>query len=99
VQVGGTNVFPAYVGEVLAMHPAVAECHVRLMRPDEGTRLKAFVVPRADAGDAAALRQALSAWIAERLTPPERPAVFSFGPALPRQLNGKLADWIIDAWE
>lgn len=99
VQVGGTNVFPAYVSEVLAMHPAVAECHVRLMRPDEGTRLKAFVVPRADAGDAAALRQALSAWIAERLTPPERPAVFSFGPALPRQLNGKLADWIIDAWE
>ena len=99
VQVGGTNVFPAYVGEVLAMHPAVGECHVRLMRPDEGTRLKAFVVPRADAGDAAALRQALSAWIAERLTPPERPAVVSFGPELPRQPNGKLADWIIDAWQ
>jgi len=99
VQVGGTNVFPAYVGEVLAMHPAVAACHVRLMRLDEGTRLKAFVVPRAAAGDAAALRTELAGWIAERLTPPERPAAFSFGPDLPRQPNGKLADWIIDAWE
>lgn len=99
VQVGGANVFPAYVGEVLALHPAVAECHVRLMRLDEGTRLKAFVVPRAQAGNAVALRTELAAWIAERLTPPERPAAFSFGPALPRQPNGKLADWIIDAWE
>ena len=99
VQVGGTNVFPAYVGEVLTMHPAVAACHVRLMRLDEGTRLKAFVVPRAGAGDAAALRTELTGWIAERLTPPERPAAFSFGPDLPRQPNGKLADWIIDAWE
>lgn len=99
VQVGGTNVFPAYVGEVLALHPAVRECQVRPMRPDEGRRLKAFVVPRAGAGESAALRAELETWIAERLTPPERPAAFSFGPALPRQPNGKLADWIIEAWE
>lgn len=99
VQVGGTNVFPAYVGEVLALHPAVAECQVRLMRPDEGRRLKAFVVPR-DAGlDAPALRAALSHWVTERLTPAECPAAFSFGQALPRQRNGKPADWIIDAWD
>lgn len=99
VQVGGANVFPAYVGEVLALHPAVAQCQVRPMRPDEGTRLKAFVVPRADAGEPAALRAELASWTAARLTPPERPAAFSFGPALPRQPNGKPADWIIDAWD
>ncbi len=98
VQVGGTNVFPAYVGEVLALHPAVRECHVRAMRADEGTRLKAFVVPREDAADVAALRSELTAWLAERLAAPERPAAFSFGPALPRQPNGKLTDWIIEAW-
>jgi len=98
VQVGGTNVFPAYVAEVLALHPAVQDCQVRPMRPDEGTRLKAFVVPRAG-GDPGALRAGLAAWIAERLTPPERPAAFSFGPSLPRQPSGKPADWIIDAWE
>lgn len=99
VQVGGTNVFPACVAEVVAMHPAVAECVVRPMRPDEGTRLKAFVVPAAGAGDAAALRAALSGWTAERLSAPECPAAWSFGPALPRQPGGKPADWIIDAWE
>lgn len=98
VQVGGTNVHPGYVAEVLATHPNVRECAVRLMRPDEGKRLKAFVVA-SEGFEAAPLRAQLSAWIAERLTPPERPAVFSFGPALPRQPNGKPADWIVEAWE
>lgn len=101
VQVGGINVFPGYVADVLRMHPAVAEAAVRLMRPDEGRRLKAFVVPRASvpaegSGEAAALRTELGAWIAERLSAPERPAAYSFGPALPRQASGKLSDWIID---
>ena len=99
VQVGGTNVFPAYVAEVLAMHPAVLECVVRPMRADEGTRLKAFVVPREAGQDGGELREALSGWIAERLAPAERPAAYSFGPALPRQPNGKASDWIIDAWD
>lgn len=98
VQVAGTNVFPAYVAEVLALHPQVLECAVRPMRPDEGSRLKAFVVARAGS-DAAALRAALDAWMRARLVPAERPAAFSFGAALPRQPNGKLADWIIEAWE
>jgi len=98
VQVGGTNVFPAYVAEVLEMHPGVAQCAVRLMRPDEGRRLKAFVVP-AGGFAPAPLRTELASWLAEHLTPPERPAAFSFGPALPRQPGGKPADWIIDAWE
>jgi 4-coumarate--CoA ligase (photoactive yellow protein activation family) len=101
VQVGGVNVFPSYVAEVLRMHPRVADAAVRLMRPDEGRRLKAFVVPAdmpAGAGDAAleALRSELLAWCAERLATPERPAALSFGERLPRQASGKPADWIID---
>jgi 4-coumarate--CoA ligase (photoactive yellow protein activation family) len=99
VQVGGSNVFPAYVAEVLAMHPAVAGCAVRLMRADEGTRLKAFVVPHDNLEEPARLRTALTRWIGERLSPAERPAAYSFGAALPRQPNGKLTDWIIDAWD
>ena len=98
VQVGGINVFPAYVAEVLAMHPAVRECTVRPMRADEGTRLKAFVVP-VEGADSAQLRSGLTRWTAERLSSAECPAAYSFGAALPRQPNGKLADWIIDAWE
>lgn len=99
VQVGGINVFPGYVADVLRMHPAVQDATVRLMRPDEGRRLKAFVVPRGGVPqDTAALRAALSAWSGERLSTPERPAAISFGAALPRQAGGKLTDWIIDAW-
>jgi 4-coumarate--CoA ligase (photoactive yellow protein activation family) len=98
VQVGATNVYPAYVAEVLALHPGVRACVVRPMRPDEGRRLKAFVVA-AQGSAPATLREELGAWIAARLTPPERPAAFSFGPALPRGPGGKPADWIIEAWD
>ena len=96
VQVGGMNVFPAYVADVLALHPHVREAAVRLMRPDEGRRLKAFVVAESGA-DVEALRAGLPGWIAERLTAPERPVAWTFGPRLPRQASGKPADWIIDA--
>lgn len=97
VQVGGTNVFPGYVADVLRMLPAVADCAVRLMRPDEGQRLKAFIVPRPGQGeDLAALRATLVAWVGQRLDTPERPAAWNVGPKLPRQASGKLADWIID---
>jgi len=102
VQVGGTNVFPGYVAEVLRMHPAVQDAAVRLMRPDEGRRLKAFIVPRPgieadNEADLAALGEALSSWVGERLATPERPAAWNFGARLPRQASGKPADWIIDA--
>lgn len=96
VQVGGTNVFPAYVADVLALHPQVREAAVRLMRPDEGQRLKAFVVAQPGA-DVDALRAALPVWAAGRLTVPERPVAWTFGPRLPLQASGKPADWIIDA--
>lgn len=96
VQVGGVNVFPAYVADVLALHPQVREAAVRLMRPDEGRRLKAFVVAQPGA-DVDLLRAELPGWTAERLTAPERPVAWTFGPRLPRQAGGKPADWIIDA--
>lgn len=99
VQVGGVNVFAAYVADVLRLHPAVGDASVRLMRADEGRRLKAFVVPRGGVpADTGALRAALQAWMGERLSAPECPAAYSFGAALPRQASGKAADWIIDAW-
>ncbi|VXC02939.1 AMP-binding protein [Massilia sp. 9I] len=96
VQVGGVNVFPARVRDVLLAHPDVADAAVRLMRPDEGNRLKAFVVPHpASVADAAFLAR-LRAWIDARLAAPERPKALSTGAALPSTAMGKAADWTIE---
>lgn len=96
VQVAGVNVYPAQVAALLARHPAVQAAQVRLMRPDEGARLKAFVVPR-EPDASATLAGQLTNWVRERLAPPARPVAFTFGAALPMGQQGKPADWIIDA--
>ena len=92
VQVGGTNVYPARVRQVLLDHPQVTEAQVRLMTADEGSRLKAYVVPSADV-DPVALQAELWHWTASRLTAPERPKAFTVGELLPRNAIGKLSDW------
>lgn len=97
VQVAGINVFPAQVAPVLREHAGVLDAAVRLMRADEGGRLKAFIVPREPLACCDALRRALVAWVSERLDTSARPMAFSFASKLPRQANGKLADWIIEA--
>jgi 4-coumarate--CoA ligase len=103
VQVGGVNVLPDRVASVLREHPGVAAAAVRLMRPDEGARLKAFVVPADAAGRGMhdgttpaateSLRRALDAWCAERLDAPSRPRAIRVGPSLPVTDAGKAADW------
>lgn len=93
VQVGGTNVFPSVVRAKLLEHPDVREAAVRLMRPAEGARLKAFVVPRDPSGDLTELRRKLAAWCDALLSVPERPKAFNFGLKLPKSALGKSADW------
>jgi 4-coumarate--CoA ligase (photoactive yellow protein activation family) len=95
VQVGGVNVFPERVREVLLAHPLVEDAAVRLMRPDEGIRLKTFVVPRPGAGPD--FVKELRAWIDARLAPPERPKAITLGERIPRGVLGKPADWSIGA--
>ena len=95
VQVGGVNVYPARVSALLRSHPLVADAAVRLMRPDEGGRLKAFIVATGAESEHALTAQ-LEALLREQTVAAERPASYTFGAALPRQRNGKLADWIID---
>jgi acyl-coenzyme A synthetase/AMP-(fatty) acid ligase len=65
-----------------------------MMRPEEGNRLKAYVVPAPDVRDAGAFLAELNAWIDSVLPAPERPKSITFGPALPRSATGKLCDWI-----
>jgi long-chain acyl-CoA synthetase len=92
VQVGGINVYPARVRDVLKKHPAVADAAVRLMRPEEGGRLKAFIVPRPQAVPAD-LTGSIQEWIDQQLTPPERPKALRLGSSLPVSPAGKLAEW------
>ena len=92
VQVGGVNVHPGRVADGLRGRPGVRDAAVRPMRPDEGERLKAFVVPEAGV-DEAVLRDALAHWIEAALPAAERPTALSFGPRLPTNALGKPSDW------
>lgn len=92
VQVAGINVFPKRIEKILLTHPAVKECRVRLMRPEEGDRLKVFVVVREDCPQPTAdeLRAFLNR---HNLTIHEIPRSFTFGAQLPISDLGKDADW------
>lgn len=92
VQVGGVNVVPEQVAERLRVHPAVREARVRLMRPEEGSRLKAFVVPAPEHEGFA--EADLLSWIDGAFpVAAERPRQVTFGSALPVGPLGKPADW------
>ena len=93
VQVGGINVFPTRVADVLRRHPQVRDAAVRLMRADEGTRLKAYVVPVTEAFDGAGLLADLDRWIERELAVHERPRAIRLGRRLPATESGKAADW------
>ncbi|WP_211103927.1 AMP-binding protein [Skermanella pratensis] len=95
VQVGGVNVSPDHVRQRLCEHPWVADAAVRLMTPEEGDRLKAFVVPAPDAPAGPEFHKALTHWIERNLTVPERPRALASGPSLPSNSFGKDADWTI----
>ena len=94
VQVAGVNVYPEEVAAVLRTHPLVRDCAVRLMRPEEGSRLKAFIVPVCPLDEAAPhFGKEFRSWLAERLDAPHRPKHIRLGAALPVNAMGKAADW------
>jgi len=92
VQVAGVNVYPEHVTSVLEGHEGVRLCLVRLMRPDEGYRLKAFIVPK-PGWNKQALRASLARFARKRLNAVERPARYAFGEDIPRSPMGKPTDW------
>lgn len=89
VQVGGRNVWPEQVANVLREANGVADIAVRLGKHGG---LKAFVVPVAGT-NTAALRQALEDVAVATLEREQRPRGYSFGASLPRNAMGKLTDW------
>ncbi len=91
VQVAGVNVSLKKVEQALLAYPAVKACRVRLMRPEEGQRLKAFIVWRE--GHSEKDLPALRAYLTRQLTSHELPRAFAFGPSLPVNQMGKSSDW------
>lgn len=95
VQVGGINVFPNAIAERLQRLPEVSAAAVRLMSPDEGERLKAFIVPAKGFDQIDALQSTLQNWCSRNLDAAERPRAFTFGAAVPCNVMGKSSDWSI----
>ncbi len=96
VQVGSVNVFPSKVRGILMKHDMVKECLVRLMRKEEGNRLKAFIIPNSyDNGsfDELKIRKSLREYMLKNLTSPEIPSSITFGKELPQNIIGKPTDW------
>ncbi|SBV98184.1 Acyl-CoA synthetase, AMP-forming [uncultured delta proteobacterium] len=94
VQVGGINVYPDRVAACIRAHPLVRDCAVRLMRPEEGSRLKVFIVPECPLEEAAGhFGKPFRAWLAERLDTAGRPKRIRLGETLPVNAMGKLCDW------
>ncbi len=91
VQVAGVNVSLKHVEDVLQQHPAVKVCRVRLMRPNEGKRLKAFIVLNLGYSEQNLpdIRTNLSKYLSSH----ELPRSFTFGESLPVNEMGKDSDW------
>ncbi len=92
VQVAGINVYPDKIADIIKTHPDIKDCAVRLMRPEEGHRLKAFIVPQSDIPDEEKRRD-LRSWLATRFASAEIPKALTFGTQLPVNAMGKNADW------
>ena len=92
VMIGGVTVHPDAVARQLAARPGVREARVR----PSGSRLKALLVPEADA-DWAAVKREVRAWAETALPPAERPTSYTLAASVPRDSMGKETDWPLGA--
>ena len=103
VQVGGVNVSLNLVREKLIKHPLIKDAAVRIMRPEEGARLKAFIVLKDNAESGCMpnnlhiqrIYADIEQYINESFTTAERPKSINYGLKLPINKMGKSSDWSI----
>ena len=91
VKIAGMTVYPKRTEDELASHPAVKTCRVRLMRPEEGDRLKAFIVLNEGYGPEQIGE--IHTYLSKKLTTHEIPRTFTFGEMIPTSATGKETDW------
>jgi len=86
--VGGFNVYPKDVEEILYTHPKVANAAViGLPDPQAGEKVKAFIQLKPDAQ---ATEEEFMAWCKENITGYKRPRAIEFRDSLPTSIVGKI---------
>jgi long-chain acyl-CoA synthetase len=91
IKSSGFNVYPAQVEAVLHAHPAVrAACVIGVPDPAQVERVKAFVVPVADANAGPQLEEELIAHCRTQLIKWSCPREIEFRPSLPTTAVGKI---------
>jgi long-chain acyl-CoA synthetase len=89
VLVAGYNVYPRMVEEAVYRHPAVAECVAGgIVDPQRGQAIKVWVTLRP--GSSLTLEE-LNFFLADKLSPMERPKVLDIRESLPKTPIGKLS--------
>jgi 4-coumarate--CoA ligase (photoactive yellow protein activation family) len=82
VQIGAVNVFPGQIGEIIAEHPGVVGCEVRLSRrPGALDRLIADITVAEGLDPDEEMAWTIDEWCRARLHPAERPRIYRFIPA------------------
>ncbi|GHS87446.1 hypothetical protein FACS189487_03610 [Campylobacterota bacterium] len=92
VQVAGINVSIQKVEQLLKTYPAIEAVAIRKMRPDEGERLKAFLVLKRGFSKERVLPD-LRRFMKEHLTAHETPRKITIGGQIPVTDFGKRKDW------
>lgn len=88
IQIGGINISPNEIAELIKQHNAVEDAIVRF----DGNRLKAYVIPK-NLQSSQELISDLSVWLSQQLPATHIPKHFTIGLQLPRNTMGKLRDW------
>ncbi len=72
VHIGGLQVYPDMVEELLIQLGGVKSCWIKKMKPEEGNRLKCWII--SDLGtNESALRTRVADWVQANLPPEQRP--------------------------
>ena len=90
IKVSGLWVSPIEIESALLEHPAVAESAVVGIAIEGFTKIKAFVIPRADAATGDALVVELQEHVKTRLQRFQYPHIIEFVPELPKTVTGKI---------
>ena len=79
MQIGAVNVYPSQIADVIAKHPAINSCDVRLSRrPGQLDRLIADMVVHDSVQPDEDMAWEVDEWCRGQLRPAERPRIYRF---------------------